>query len=176
MLIYKKGRKSAVGNARKMAICAMVSALCVVVMILGGILELGMYAAPMIAGLCVIPVGKLFGKKYQCMVWITVSVLSFILVLNIEQNLMFFGLFGWYPIVRPTLEKLPKVLRLLCKLVIFNVVVLAIETLVIYVLVPEVMTSAFAVLLLILANVTFVLYDFVIPRIEIIMCRVMPKK
>lgn len=164
------------GSARRMATCAMVSALCVVMMVLGGILELGMYAAPMIAGLCMIPVGKLYGRKYQCMVWVTAGVLSFILVPHVEQNLMFLGFFGWYPIVQPMLQKLPKVLRLLCKLVLFNAVIISIEALVMYVLVPESMTFIFAAVLLILANVTFVLYDFVIPRIEIILRRVMPSR
>ena len=158
-------------SAKTMATCAMVSALCMVLMMLGGILELGMYAAPMIAGLCMIPVGKLYGRKYQTMVWITVSVLSFILVPHAEQNLMFFGLFGWYPIVRPTLQKLPKVLGFVCKIAIFNVVIVAIETLVMLVLVPESMTSFFMIILLILANITFILYDFVIPRVEIIIHR-----
>lgn len=163
-------------SARKMATCAMISALSVVLMILGGILELGMYAAPMFAGLSTIPVGKLFGRKYQCMVWITVSVLSFILIPHIEQNLMFFGLFGWYPILRPSLQKLPGGLCWICKLLIFNGVIVAIESLVIFVLVPEAMTGMFAIVLLVLANITFVMYDFVIPRVELIMNRWMGRR
>ena len=156
-------------KSRTMATCAMVSALCVVLMILGGILELGMYAAPMFAGLCIIPVGRLFGLKYQTMVWITVSMLSFFLVPHVEQNLMFAAFFGWYPIARPKLEKLPKGVRMVCKLMIFNGTIIAIEALVMMLLVPESMGGVFLAVLLVLANITFVLYDFVIPKIEIIL-------
>lgn len=160
-------------KARTMATCAMISALCVVLMILGGILELGMYAAPMIAGLCMIPIGRLYGTKYQTMVWVTVSLLSFMLVPHIEQNLIFAAFFGWYPIARPKLDKLPKGLRFVCKILIFNIVIIAVESLVMLVLVPEAMESIFLILLLVLANVTFVMYDFVIPKIEIIFLRAM---
>ena len=154
-----------------MATCAMVSALCTVLMILGGILELGMYASPMLAGLCMIPVGKRFGIRYHTMVWITVSLLSFMLVPHVEQNLIFVGFFGWYPIVRPWLQKLPAGVRPVCKLVLFNSVIISVEALVMYVLVPEAMESLFLVILLILANITFLLYDFVVPRMEIVLQR-----
>ena len=161
-------------KSRTMATCAMVSALCVVLMILGGILELGMYAAPMFAGLCLIPVGKLFGKKYQIMVWITVSALCFLLVPHAEQNLIFAAFFGWYPIVRSRLEKLPRGISFLCKLLVFNGSIIAIEALVMLVLVPEILGGGFLAVLLILANITFVLYDFVIPKMEIILGSVIP--
>ena len=163
-------------KARTMALCAMTSALCVVLMLLGGILELGMYAAPMLAGLCLIPVGKTCGRKYQTMMWITVSFLSFLLIPQPEQNLLFAGFFGWYPIIRPGLQKLPKVLGLLCKVAIFNASVIAIETLVMYVLVPEAADWLLLSILLVLANVTFLMYDFVIARFDLIMARIMPKK
>jgi len=40
---------------------------------------------------------------------------------------MFVGLFGWYPIVRPCLRKLPRALGWVCKLAIFNAAVIAVE-------------------------------------------------
>lgn len=163
-------------KSRTMATCAMVSALCVVLMILGGILELGMYAAPMFAGLVMILVGKRFGMKYQVMVWITVSLLSVLLVPHAEQNLLFACFFGWYPIARPKLEKLPRMIRLICKLMLFNAVIIAVEMLVMKILAPEVMDGSFLALLLLLANVTFVLYDRVIPRMETILERWMGRK
>lgn len=162
-------------SARKMATCAMVSALSVVLMLLGAVLELGMYAAPMLAGLLTIPVGKLYGRKYQCMVWICVSVLCFMLIPHVEQNLIYFGLLGWYPIVRPSVQKLPKLLGYICKFLIFNGTVIVIESLVMLVLVPEAMTPFFTILLLIVANFTFIAYDSVIPRIEQIFKRARTK-
>ena len=159
-------------QTKRMATCAMMTALCVVLMWLGAILELGMYVAPLFAGLCLIPIGQKYGSKYQLTVGVASSLLSLMLVPNIEQNLLYVGLFGWYPVLRPKLQKLPKVLSFLAKLLIFNVVVIAIEALVICLLVPEALTAWMIVLLLVLANITFLAYDFLIPRMEILMSRI----
>lgn len=159
-------------SAKRMATCAIMAALCVVLMVLGAILELGMYAAPLFAGLCFIPIGQKYGWKYHVTVYIASSLLCFLLVPNIEENLMLAGLFGWYPIVRPSLQKLPKLLSWIAKLLIFNVVVIAIEWLVMYVLVPEVLGGTLLWVLLILGNITFIAYDFMIPRMEVLMERI----
>ena len=151
---------------KRMAVCAMLAALCVVLMLLGAILELGMYAAPMFAGLCFIPVGQKYGRKYQTMLFAVTSVLCLLLVPNVEENLMLVGFFGWYPILRPALEKLPKLLGVFLKLVIFNAAVIAIEWLVMAVLAPEVMETGLLLVLLALGNLTFWLYDFLIPRLS----------
>ena len=156
-------------QTRRMATCAMMTALCVVLMWLGAILELGMYVAPLFAGLCLIPIGQKYGSKYQLTVWVASSLLSLMLVPNIEQNLLYVGLFGWYPVLRPRLQKLPKFLCLPAKLLIL---VIAIEALVICLLVPEALTTWMIVLLLGLANITFLAYDFLIPRMEILMGRI----
>lgn len=146
----------------------MMAALGVVIMLLGAILGLGMYVCPMIVGLCLIPIGQDYGTKYQIMLWIVISILSFILVPNPEENLMFAGLFGWYPALWPKLQKLPKLPRFLLKLLLFNVTVIALESLIMLVLVPEVMETGMMFLLLVLGNVTFLLYDKVIPRFDAI--------
>lgn len=159
-------------TARRMATCAMMIALCIVLMVLGAVLELGMYAAPMFAGLCLIPIGQKYGTKYQFTVWFATSLLSLILVPNIEQNLMYIGIFGWYPIVRPMLENLPKWLRPVVKILIFNTAIIAIEALVLYLFVPEALADWMIAVLLILANITFLAYDFLIPRMEVIMKRI----
>lgn len=146
----------------------MMAALGVVIMLLGAVLGLGMYVCPMIVGLCLIPIGQDYGTKYQIMLWIVISILSFILVPNPEENLMFAGLFGWYPALWPKLQKLPKLPRFLLKLLLFNVIVIVLESLIMLVLVPEVMETGMMFLLLVLGNVTFLLYDKVIPRFDAI--------
>lgn len=158
--------------AKRMATCAMMTALCVVLMALGAVLELGMYACPLLAGLCFIPVGQRYGWKYHLLLYVASGILCLLLVPNIEENLIFVGLFGWYPIVRSRLQKLPRVLNWLCKLVIFNGVVIAVEWLVMTVLVPEAVEGALLWVLLILGNVTFFAYDHLIPRVESLMGRV----
>ena len=157
---------------KRMAACAMMAALCVVLMALGAVLELGMYACPLLAGLCFIPIGQKYGRKYHLILFVATALLSFFLVPNIEENLIFAGLFGWYPILRPILQKLPGVLRWLVKLAVFNGVVVAIEWLVMTVLAPEAMADIMLWVLLALGNVTFIAYDFLIPRLDALMGRI----
>ena len=159
-------------STKRMATCSMMAALSVVLMVLGAILELGMYACPLFAGLCFIPIGQKYGRKYHITLYVASSILCFLMVPNMEENLMFAGLFGWYPIVRPVLQKLPKVIRWICKLVIFNVVVIAIEWLVMTILVPEAIGGTLLWVLLILGNITFLAYDFMIPKMEVLMGRI----
>lgn len=163
-------------HTRPMALGAIIAALSIVLMLLGAVLELGTYAAPMLCGLLLIPLGNQWGIKYQTACYIAVSLLSFLLIPNAEQNLIYAGLFGWYPIARPALQKLPPLLRLLAKAVIFNVVILAVEALVLLVLAPEAMTNGMIAILLILANITFLAYDLVIPKAELLTARILNKK
>ena len=156
-------------QSRKMAVCGIAAALGVVVMLLGALLELGIYLCPMVVGLSLIPIGQRFGVKYQLLLWIAISILSVLLVPHPEENLVFAGLFGWYPALQPRLAKLPKGIGIVAKLILFNIVIIALEALVIYVLVPEAIDSAMLVLLLLLGNVMFLLYDRVIGRFDVIL-------
>lgn len=158
-------------HSRLAATCGMTAALCVVVMLIGGILGIGMYVSPMIAGVCLIPVGRQFGRKYHALLWLAVSILCFILVPNVEANLMFLTLFGVYPLLQPLFQRLPVVWRWACKLLFFNVVFAAVEALVMLVLVPEAMPPVMVVLLLAVGNLTFILYDRLLPRMELLLQR-----
>ncbi|MGN1250456.1 MAG: hypothetical protein ACI4XW_10325 [Candidatus Spyradocola sp.] len=153
-------------QTRAIALCGVTAALAVVLMTVGGLLGIGLYAAPMLAGLCLLPAGRHLGLKYHLSLWLAVSALSFLLVPDVEQNLMFLCLFGCYPILRPALERLPRLTRLLCKLLFFNAVAIALEALVLLLLVPETLGAPMLLLLLALGNLTFVLYDRLIPRAQ----------
>lgn len=154
-------------STKRVASGAMLAAVCIVLMLLGAVLELGMYAAPLLAGVCLIPYGQKYGRKYQLIVYAAVSLLSLMLVPNIEQNLMFVCFFGWYPLLRDRLQKLRKPLRIALKILVFNLAVISIEALVMLVLVPEALGGFMTVLLLIMGNVTFILYDYVIPFLSL---------
>ena len=164
---------SSIKQASVMAGCSMMAALSVVILLIGGILELGMYACPMIAGLCILMVGDCYGRRCQIMTWVAVSALSFMLVPNVEENLMYLGVFGLYPILYPYFQKIPKGLRILAKFAYFNVIVIALEWLVVMVLVPEMRFHEdpagwiFWLSLLAMGNVIFWCYDRLLPRMEV---------
>ena len=152
-------------SAKRIALCAMMSALGVVLMVLGAALELGVYACPLLVGLCFVPIGKKFGIRYHIIVYAVTGILCLILVPNIEENLVFAAFFGWYPMVRPVLEKLPKIFSWVLKFLIFNAVIVAVEWLVITVFAPEAMPNVLLWTLLLLGNITFFVYDLAIPKI-----------
>ena len=150
-------------KARMLAVCSMMCALGVVILLLGAVLDLGMYLCPILVGLLTVPLGKKYGLKKQLSVWLITSLLSILFVPNPEENLMYLCLFGWYPAVYPVFSRLPKVLRLAVKLLLFNGIIIAVEALVVSVLVPETLSGTMIVILLVLGNLTFLVYDYAIP-------------
>ena len=161
-------------QAKIMAFCGMMAALSIVIMVLGAALEIGIYAAPMLAGLCLLPVGRKFGRKYQLLLWLAVSVLALILVPNPEESLMYACLFGCYPVIRTALQKLPPFFRIVAKLLYFNGVTVSLELLLWKLLLPQPVGWDFAAVLLVLGNATFFLYDFILPKAEYKMERIFP--
>ena len=158
-------------QTRKLALCGMMAALSVVVMALGAALGIGMYAAPMLAGLLLLPLKMLLGRREQLLMWLSVSILCLILIGDMEQNLMYLCLFGLYPILYPSFQKLGRGLRLLAKLLFFNLVTVAAEALVLLVLVPEPLSAGMVITLLVLGNITFLLYDRLLPLFAVILHR-----
>lgn len=152
-----------------MAYSGICVALGVFVMFFGGVLEIGMYTSPVFTGILLMLMGEKYGRKWHTSMYIATSALCVMLVPQPEANLMFAGFFGWYPIVRPKLQKLPKAVSMAVKFIIFNVAVFLIEYLVTTLLVPEILTPVMIITLLILANVTFIMYDILIPKMERVM-------
>ncbi len=158
-------------SSKRMASCAVTAALGVTLMLLGGVLELGMYACPLLVGLSLVPLGEQYGRKYHALVFLTVSLLSFLLVPNVEENLVFAGFFGWYPIARPALQRLPKGLRRGAKLLLFNGAIVAVEWLVTAVLAPAAMDGVWLWVLLAMGDLVFLAYDHLIPRAGLLLRR-----
>ena len=152
--------------------CSLMSAAGVVFMILGSMLGVATYAMPMIVGLMLIPLGKRYGIKYHLTTFAAIALLSLMLVSDVEQSLLFAAFLGWYPAVRPWLQRIkPKLVRVVVKVALFNIPVVFMEWVLMALLIPESMDRWFAWLLLALGNITFLLYDFAMPRFEIIMER-----
>ena len=164
-------KKSEGKPAKVIAVCGILAALSVVILLLGALLGIGIYLAPMIAGGSLLLVRRAYGVKYHVILWLAVSILSLILVPSLEQNLMYLCLFGCYPIFYPYLQKLGKGIRLVMKLFYFNAVFLAVELLLMLVLAPEAIDSVFFVIFLLLGNAVFLCYDLALPRFGVLLNR-----
>ena len=152
-------------QTKALALGGITAALALVILLIGGAIGIGAYAAPMLAGLLLLPAGRLLGAKMHALLWLAVSLLAFILVPDAETSLMFLAPFGCYPIVRPWLCRLPGLLGLGTKLLFFNVVTVSLQLLLMLVLVPGAL-NAWLLLLLLLGNAVFLLYDRVLPIAE----------
>ena len=150
-------------QSRRIALCGVLSALAVLVLLLGNLIGIGTYAAPLFAGLIIMPLGMKAGKKYHILGWLAVSLLGFMLLSDREEALMFACLFGWYPIARPYFDSLRPPLNIISRFAALNACAIAVELLVMLVLVPESAGVWLVIALLVLANVTFIVYDRLIP-------------
>ena len=112
--------RNPVGDAsRRMAVCGVAAALCVVLMVLGSALGVMTYVCPMLAGLVVGAVREELGLRDALTLWAAAGLLGLLLVPELEMAALFAGLFGWYSALRPALEGLPRWRRRLVKSALF---------------------------------------------------------
>ncbi len=165
------------------ALCGVMSALSVSVMFAALIPSLA-YAVPAAAGIAVYIVGEQLGKKWAYLSYITVALLSFILVPEIEADFFFLTLFGYYPTLRSDLQRIKnKLLRFLAKLAVFNIaVVITYRVLCLIVPAEQLLEGmedfgAYAVYVLWASgNVAFVLYDFFLNTVRELYAKILRPK
>ena len=153
-------------KSRKMALTGMLCALAVVIMMLGGVIPLATFCCPAMAGLMLIPVFVECGEKLSWCAYAAIAALSLILCPDKEAALLF-AFIGYYPILRWRLDQLrSRLLRVVAKLGVFNLAVLAMYALSILVLQMDQilreyqeMGLALTVACLLIGNITLLLYD-----------------
>jgi hypothetical protein len=111
-------------------------------------------------------VGKRYGPAYQLLLAAAITLVGLLLAVDLEESLMLIGFFGWYPAARPALERLPKVWSLVVKFALFNAAIIALEALLMPVLVPEPIGPVLVLVGLLAANLLFICYDRLLPRLE----------
>ena len=157
----------------RVAFCGVLAALMIAVMLLGTMIPTTTYICPALAGVLLLPVVWEFGFRTGALLYP-----------NKEAALFFVLLFGWYPLLRPKLQHLRrKPWRIILKLLLFNLALAVIFALLLFVFVmpdlqAEAQTWTGLVLagMLLLGNVTFLLYDVLLGRIgDLYVYRLRPK-
>lgn len=162
-------------NAPLIALCGVLSALAVGLMFLGGTVPFASIACPVLASLVLIPVYCECGTKWGLLWYLTVSILSVLLAPEKEAAILFV-FFGYYPMLRKYIGRLHgPVLKWLLKLIYVNAAVFAAYALMLFVFQLSAIVEDFAGIgrlmlaaLIVLANITFVVYDILISRLEIV--------
>lgn len=158
-------------QSAKTALAGIVSALAVAIMFATTLIPFLTYALPAISGSLLILMVIEINKKWAFASYGAVSILSILLLNDKEAALIYIMFFGYYPIIKPLLEShLPKILEYISKFLIFNVSIIAATLMAIYVFnipLEDVEKHGMKVIpiLLLMANVMFLLYDFTLTQL-----------
>lgn len=112
------------GHAQRLARCAMTTALGVTLMTVLGLTGVATYLAPLAASLLLIPIQRSYGTRLALTVWLATGLLTLMLVTDKELAGVYLSVLGWYPALRPALERLPPGLRAVVKLALFHLAAL----------------------------------------------------
>ncbi len=149
--------------ASNMALGGVMAALAVVVMSLGGLIPVATFICPMVCMLLLVVVISRCGDRVAWAWYGAVAILSLLLGPDKEAAAVFVFL-GYYPILKPKMDKLP--LKWLWKLLYFNAAILVMYWLLLNLFGMAELVAEFAemgtvlmLVTLLMGNVTFFLLD-----------------
>jgi len=168
--------------SRRMALGGVLAALGAGIMLLGGVIPAATFCCPVLASLVLVPAREQAGPRWAWLTWAVIALLSLILSPDKESALLFAAL-GYYPVLKPGLDRLPRIRRLVCKFALFNAAVCASYALMLFVLRMDALRAEFfsegkwMLLALILGgNAVFFLYDLLLNRISPVLRRLLHAK
>ena len=120
-------------QTRELALASVLGALAVLFLFLGGVLPLALYACPLLASACLLPVREECRASYQWCCFFAAAILGLLLGPDKESALLFCFL-GYYPLVQPSLDAIgSRALRFLTKLGLYVLAVGAMYALLVFV-------------------------------------------
>lgn len=152
--------KRKIKNSKKIAFCALFSALGVVLMYLGAIIEvLDISMACIASMICVVAVIEI-GGAYPWLIFAVTGTLSCLLLPQKFAALIYVCLAGYYPMLKCHIERLgSRIAEWFLKILIFNAAMGAMLLLAVLVLSLSEMAKEYIIALFALGNITFVAYD-----------------
>lgn len=143
----------------------MLSALSVVILYLGTLLDVLILTAAGIASLLVWLAKRELPRTFAVSLYVATSFLSLLLLPNPEAGVAYLLFGGLYPLLKNSLERHRRPLPLLLKLLYINLTVTAIEAISFFVLSIPFEGIWLLLSLYALANPTFLLYDLLLDRL-----------
>ncbi|MBR2572679.1 MAG: hypothetical protein IKE30_11250 [Clostridia bacterium] len=108
-------------QSRRLALCSMMTALGILILMLGGVIPIMTFCSPAVASLTLLPILDGYGKKWALTVYAAISILGVLFAPDRESALLFLFL-GYYPVAKVRLDAIPrKPVRVLAKLAVFAV-------------------------------------------------------
>ena len=150
-------------RTKKIAFSAIVTALAVVFLYAGALFDVLDLSAAALASICVLWIMAEFGTRWALAVYAAASILALLLLPVKLPAVLFAGLLGYYPPLKALYErKLHGILQWAAKLLTLNAAVFVMILVVRYVAAEALW---FEVLLLVTANIVFVIYDIALTRL-----------
>lgn len=157
-------------NAKAMALGGILGALALVIMCMGGLIPFATYVCPMLCTITLYIVLQNCGKRIAWIWYVAVALLGLLMGPDKEAAAVFV-LLGYYPIVKPKLER--SLLRIVWKLLLFNGAIALLYTVLIHLLgISDVMADTEElgiiglVIMLVLGNLVFFLLDRLLTMLE----------
>ena len=159
--------------ASRIAFGGVMAALALVIMNLVGLIPVATYVCPVLCMIVLSIVLKLCGRRTAWAWYGAVAILSVLLAPDKEAAAIFFAL-GYYPIVKPALDRMR--FGKLLKLALFNTVILLMYWLLIKLFAMDQIVKEYAQMGLALTFVTLILGNMVFFMLDRILSRVSAKK
>ena len=154
--------------ASNIALGGVLAALAVIIMSMGTLIPVATYVCPMLCTLVLQVILKICGRRIAWAWYGAVALLSLLMAPDKEAAAVFLAL-GYYPIVKPALDRRKG--KWLWKGLLFNSVILVTYWLLMHIFGFDLLTAEFSemgtvliVLMLVLGNVTFFLLDRVLEK------------
>lgn len=167
-------------KTKNTAICGLMTALSVVLMMLTTLVPVFMYVLPIVTGLLVLFTADVSNKKWGVGVYFSTSFLSLLLITDKEAALTYALFFGYYPLIKDIIEKLPQILSCILKFLLFNLAAVGIGVISFYLFgISGEEYNEFGKytipILLIMANIAFILYDLCLTKNRFLLTRISEK-
>lgn len=154
-------------NSGRIALCGVMCALAMTMMLGGSVLPFATFCAPAIGGILLVPVAMECGMRLAWVSYAALSLLSILFVPDKESAVIFVFLLGHYPLLKAYLQRIRwRWLRAVVKTAVFNGLVFLSYGLMLYVLPIQAIVQEFAQTaplalagLVVMANVCFWVYD-----------------
>ena len=160
-------------RSREIALCGVLTAAAIVILLLGGLIPMATFCAPLLAMAVLLPVLSECGSRTAGAAYGATAILALLLVPDRELALVYV-FFGWYPLLRPHIAALrSRLLRFICRLAVCNLLIVLLYGVVISLLglgaAAELPASALLTAALVFGgNVTFLLMDLVLARLTLL--------
>ena len=130
-------------KSRDMALCGCMCALAVAIMAMGTLVPAATYCCPVLASMTLLPPLLLCGRRMGWVCFASAAILSLLLAPDKEAAAIFLAL-GYYPIIKPALDRKPRPVRIAGKLLLFNGAIAAVYAALLFLLRMDALREEFS--------------------------------